>query len=93
MPEPLSVTYERVDDIPLLLEQLKRMGIQQRLDKHFPTHGNWQGISPLMGSQYLAGADPLDGRPSVELGPTLGRQTIVNLEDLYWAVSQSFRFK
>ena len=45
MPEPLSVTYERVDDIPLLLEQLKRMGIQQLLDKHFPTHGNWQGLS------------------------------------------------
>lgn len=36
---------ERVDDIPLLLAMLERMGIQKLLDKHFITHGNWQGIS------------------------------------------------
>ena len=45
MSEPLSVTYERVDDLPLLLAQQKRMGVQLLLDKHFPTHGNWQGLS------------------------------------------------
>ena len=45
MSEPLTVTYERVDDLPLLLAQLKRMGVQQLLDKHFPTHGNWQGLT------------------------------------------------
>ncbi len=45
MSEPLTVTYERVDDLPLLLAQLESMGIQQLLDKHFPTHGNWQGLS------------------------------------------------
>ena len=28
-----------------LLAQLKRMGIQQLLDRHFPTHGNWQGLT------------------------------------------------
>jgi transposase len=36
---------ERVDDIPVLLAILERMGIQKLLDKHFITHGNWQGIS------------------------------------------------
>ena len=41
----LTVTNERVDDIPLLLAQLERMGVQALLDKHFPTHGNWQGLS------------------------------------------------
>ena len=45
MSEPKNLTYERVDDLPLLLEQLKRMGVQKLLDKHFPTHGNWQGLS------------------------------------------------
>ncbi len=45
MSEPISVTHERVDDIPLLLAQLNRMGVQGLLDKHFPTHGNWQGLS------------------------------------------------
>jgi transposase len=45
MNKALTVTNERVDDIPLLLAQLERMGIQQLLDQHFPTHGNWQGLS------------------------------------------------
>ena len=45
MSEPKKLTYERVDDLPLLLEQLKKMGVQKLLDKYFPTHGNWQGLS------------------------------------------------
>jgi transposase len=36
---------ERVDDIPLLLEQMQRMGLPTLLDIHFPTHGNWTGLS------------------------------------------------
>nr|WP_245912494.1 hypothetical protein [Calothrix elsteri] len=42
--EPI-ITNERVDDIPVLLTQLERMGVKQLLDKHFSTHGNWQGES------------------------------------------------
>jgi len=45
MNQNLTIINERVDDIPLLLAQLKRMGVQELLDKHFPTHGNWQGLS------------------------------------------------
>jgi transposase len=45
MKKPVTVTTERVDDIPLLLAQLKRMGVQELLDQHFPMHGNWQGLS------------------------------------------------
>jgi transposase len=41
----LTILSERVDDIPLLLAQVARMGGQPRLDAHFPTHGNWQGLS------------------------------------------------
>lgn len=40
-----ELNTERVDDIPVLLAMLERMGIQKLLDKHFITHGNWQGIS------------------------------------------------
>ena len=36
---------ERLDDIPLLLEQLKRMGIASLIDENFEVHGNWQGLS------------------------------------------------
>jgi transposase len=39
------IITERVDDIPLLLEQMQRMGLPTLLDEHFPTHGNWQGLS------------------------------------------------
>lgn len=42
--ENLPVTNERVDDIPLLLAQLKEMRVPELLNESFPTHGNWQGL-------------------------------------------------
>jgi transposase len=45
MNETLTILSERVDDIPLLLAQVARMGVQPLRDAHFPTHGNWQGLS------------------------------------------------
>jgi len=45
MNNPFSITTERVDDIPLLLAQMQRMGLPGLLDAHFPTHGNRQGLS------------------------------------------------
>ncbi|MGA9349087.1 MAG: transposase [Anaerolineae bacterium] len=45
MTEMLTVISERVDDIPLLLAQQEHMGVQSLLDEHFPTHGNWEGLS------------------------------------------------
>jgi hypothetical protein len=45
MSENLTLTHERVDDIPLLLAQLERMEVAPLLDEHFPTHGNWHGLS------------------------------------------------
>ena len=40
-----TIITERVDDIPLLLAQMERMGLAEVLDAHFPTHGNWQGLT------------------------------------------------
>jgi transposase len=45
MAETLNIISERVDDIPLVLAQLERMGVQRLLDEHVPTHGNWVGLS------------------------------------------------
>jgi len=45
MNEAVTIRTERVDDIPLLLAQMQRMGIARLLDAHFPTHGNRQGLS------------------------------------------------
>lgn len=43
-PEIQITRTERVDDIPLLLAQMKKMEIANLLDKHFPLHGSWQGL-------------------------------------------------
>ncbi len=45
MNEIPTIITERVDDIPLLLEQRQRMGLPTLLATHFPTHGNWTGRS------------------------------------------------
>jgi transposase len=45
MAETLTIISERVDDMPVLLAHLDRMGLQPLLDEHFPTHGNWVGLS------------------------------------------------
>ena len=45
MHEKLNIITERIDDIPLLLTQMDRMGLAALLDAHFPTHGNWQGLA------------------------------------------------
>ena len=45
MTEQLTVTTERVDDLPILLAQSDDMGIPELLDEYFKPHGNWEGMS------------------------------------------------
>jgi transposase len=45
MSEELTIETERVDDLPVLLAQLESMQVALLLDEHFPSHGNWQGVS------------------------------------------------
>jgi len=45
MNEIPNIITERVDDIPLLIEQMKRMALPTLIDTHFPAHGNWYGLS------------------------------------------------
>ena len=40
-----TIITERVDDIPLLLNQMQQMALPALIDRHFPVHGNWQGLS------------------------------------------------
>jgi transposase len=37
------IGIERTDDIPLLWEQVRAMGVIRLIDKHFPPHANWAG--------------------------------------------------
>jgi transposase len=45
MNEIPNIIMERVDDIPLLLQQMQRMELPTLMDVHFPAHGNWEGLS------------------------------------------------
>src|SRR4028119_1922421 len=45
MTETLTITTERVDDLPLLLTHLRRMDLPGLIEEHFHQHGNWQGLS------------------------------------------------
>jgi transposase len=40
----ITVTHERVDDIPAIIAHLKKMRVAEGLDNHFPPHGNWEGL-------------------------------------------------
>jgi hypothetical protein len=46
MAEELTVTTERVDDIPLLIEWMEQMGLITLTNEYFPPHGNWKGLDP-----------------------------------------------
>jgi transposase len=41
----LTITTEQVDDFPVLIAQMERMTVPDLLDRYFPMHGNWQGLS------------------------------------------------
>jgi hypothetical protein len=45
MHEIPNILTERVDDIPLLIAQMQRMGLPTLFDTPFPTHGPWTGLS------------------------------------------------
>jgi len=45
MNDELEVKIERVDDIPLLLAHMQRMGVAELVDEQYPMHGNWRGLS------------------------------------------------
>lgn len=52
---PKVLKIERVDDIPVLLAQMKKMEIASLLDSRFPVHGNWQGPSlGVIGTVWLS---------------------------------------
>ncbi len=44
-PPPIVVQVERVDRIPVVLEMMKQMRVQQIIDQHYTAHGNHQGLS------------------------------------------------
>jgi transposase len=45
MSEQVTITHERTDDIPVIITFLLKMRVAELIDKHFPTNGNWTGLS------------------------------------------------
>jgi transposase len=43
--DKLQIITERVDDIPLLIAQMVRMGLREIIDRHIPQHGNQRPLS------------------------------------------------
>ena len=43
--QDLTIETERVDDVPVLLAQMEKMGVAELLDEHVVMHGNWGGLS------------------------------------------------
>ncbi len=93
MSEPISVTYERVDDIPLLLAQLNRMGVQGLLDQHFPTHGNWRGLSLGWIASIWLGYSLSRADHRLSYVQPWAEKRLSTLSICTLAVPQSFRFK
>ena len=51
--DKLHILTERVDDIPLLIAQMLKMGIQEVIDRHIPIHGNQRDLSWGWATIYL----------------------------------------
>jgi transposase len=45
MTEQVTITTERVDDLPIVVAQSDALGIPELLDEYFKPHGNWEGMS------------------------------------------------
>src|SRR6476619_7094935 len=45
MSQKITATHERVDDIPVIIAQLKKMRVAELLDHHCPPNGHWTGWS------------------------------------------------
>src|SRR5438128_10091893 len=45
MSKTITATHERVDAIQAIIAHLKKMRVAEVLDTHFPTNGNWEGLS------------------------------------------------
>lgn len=41
----ITIETERVDDIPMLVANMNKMGIEELVDAVFAVHGNWQRIN------------------------------------------------
>lgn len=45
MSELVAEQIERVDEIPVVFHILIKIGIAERIDRFWPAHGNWKGLS------------------------------------------------
>ncbi|MBF0235297.1 MAG: IS1634 family transposase [Desulfamplus sp.] len=43
--DKVKIITERVDDVPLLIAQMLKMGIHEIIDRHIPKHGNQRALS------------------------------------------------
>jgi hypothetical protein len=81
MAETLTIVSERVDVMSILLAQLDRLGLQRLLDEHFPTHGNWVGLSPGWVSVLWVAHIPSEGNDRLNHVPPEAKQRLHTLRE------------
>jgi len=40
-----TVKIENIGGVPIILSLLKEVGLAEKIDRHYPSHGNWEGLS------------------------------------------------
>ena len=74
MTKELTVITDRVDDIPILVAHMSKMGLPSLLDESFPVLAK---IEPGLDQRRRVGAYLVGGRPSAQPGPVVGGEAYV----------------
>jgi hypothetical protein len=90
--EQVKIYSERIDDIPVIVEWLKKMEIAKWIDQKLsPPHGNHEGMSYGQLSVLLLTYVQHPVRPSVVCCGTLGRSTPKDFRVKYGVVEREKR--
>ena len=93
MNNPIALTTERVDDIPLLLAQLERMRVQEFLDKHFQHERELERFIFRMVCGDLVKLYPVSRGSSFKLCAGRERETSKNSDCFHKTVFKTLRFQ
>ncbi len=69
-----QISSERIDDVVLLLNVMKQIGLPEIINQHLPRHGNEKGLNwGWVGTRnHLAIIYSFSGRPSESQGERVG---------------------
>jgi transposase len=72
-PKCYQIISERIDDIVLLLNMMKQIGLPELINQHLPRHWKEKGLDWLGGSNHLAILYSVSRRPSQGKSERMGQ--------------------